>query len=180
MLDNGGFGGGQIGYNWQNAFSLSHHFLLGVETDFQGTGIDHTGNGTLTNLTTGVVSPDIHHRSIDELGTVRGRAGLTFDRTLFYVTGGFAYGNVDNTFDNLTNGHFYKADGYQTGYVIGGGIEYKLTPAWSLKTEYQYIELAKDRPIDSLGGYVITKDTEVNTLRAGLNYHFGSGYEPLK
>src|SRR5258706_13123413 len=35
----GGFGGGQIGYNWQGAFGLGSHLVLGVEADIQGAGI---------------------------------------------------------------------------------------------------------------------------------------------
>jgi opacity protein-like surface antigen len=34
----GGFGGGQIGYNWQGA--LGSRLVLGVEADFQGAGIE--------------------------------------------------------------------------------------------------------------------------------------------
>ena len=48
MKDEGGFGGGQIGYNWQGAL-LSPHVVLGVEADFQGAGIDHSTGITFNN-----------------------------------------------------------------------------------------------------------------------------------
>ena len=38
ILDEGGFGGGQIGYNWQGI--LHPRLVLGIEADIQGTGID--------------------------------------------------------------------------------------------------------------------------------------------
>jgi outer membrane immunogenic protein len=172
VLDDGAFGGAQAGYNWQGAFGLSRQLVLGAEADFEGTGIAHAGYGTLTDLTTHVTYPDYHKRSIGEFGTIRGRAGYAWERTLFYVTGGFAYGTERNIFDNLTTGNIYKADGLQTGYILGGGFEYKITPTWSLKAEYQYIDLAGDRPVGDLGGYVSTRDTELNTFRSGVNFHF--------
>jgi outer membrane immunogenic protein len=177
--DNGGFGGGQIGYNVQGAFGMSP-LVLGIEVDFQGTGIDHTGNGTLRNLSTGAVYPDLHTRSIDDFGTVRGRLGYACGSALVYFTGGFAYGSEKNVFDNLATNNIYRADGTQTGYVLGGGVEYKIAAAWSFKAEYQFVDLAADRPIGNLGGYVITKDTELNTVRGGLNFHFNSPVDPLK
>ncbi len=60
----------------------------------------------------------------------------------------------------------------QPGYAPGGGIEYKFASQWSFKVEYQFVELDADQPIGSLGGYVVTKDTELNTVRGGINYHF--------
>ncbi len=180
ILDNGGFGGGQLGYNWQGGFGLGSHLVLGVEADIQGAGIDNSANSQLVSLTTGASSPDLHNISIDYFGTVRGRIGYAWEQTLFYFTGGFAYGNVNNSFLDLApGGHSYKTDHLQSGYVLGGGVEYKLNPAWSLKAEYQYIDLSHDNATDGLGGYVVTKDTELHTVRGGINYHLGTA-EPLK
>ncbi len=179
--DDGGFGGGQIGYNWQGAFGLSPHLVLGIETDFQGSDIDHSRNGTIT-WSNGTVDNQIHSRSIDDFGTVRGRVGYAFGPTLAYFTGGFAYGDKDNEFNDSGPNRpgLYKDDGMKTGYVLGGGVEYQFAPAWSFKAEYQFIELGNDNATDGTGYYVRTKDTELNTVRGGVNYHFGSIYEPLK
>ncbi len=126
--DDGGFGGGQIGYYWQGAFGLHPNLVLGVEADFQGSGIDNSRYGTLT-FNNGNIDPDLHKRSIDDFGTVRGRIGYAFGPTLAYFTGGFAYGNKNNEFDDLTTGNVYKDSGMHAGYVLGGGLEYKLNPA---------------------------------------------------
>ncbi len=179
IADNGGFGGGQIGYNWQGALGISRMLVLGAEADFQGTGIDHSGNGTLT-WPSGLTHNDSHQRSIPDFGTVRGRVGIALERTLFYFTGGFAYGSEKNSILDLSTQKLYKSDGTHPGYVLGGGVEYKFSPAWSLKAEYQFIDLDNDRPVDSTGGYVITKNTELNTFRGGINYHFNSPLDPLK
>lgn len=61
------------------------------------------------------------------------------DRTLIYFTGGFAFGEVES------KGHFlrtpFDVTETQTGYVLGGGLKYKINPAWSIKGEYQFLSL---------------------------------------
>jgi outer membrane immunogenic protein len=173
----GGFGGGQIGYNFQ-----SGSIVYGVETDFQGSGISDRVTGT-TALGNGFTSRE----SIDWFGTVRARLGYSFGRVLVYGTGGFAYGNVrerallaDTGGDSASLG----ANGTQTGWVAGGGIEYKVTPNWSVKGEYQHIDLGTEKlyGFDSGGSAVTTNslETSFDTVRLGLNYRFGGGAEPLK
>ena len=39
---------------------------------------------------------------------------------------------------------------------------------------------AYDNATDGTAAYIRTKDTEMNTVRGGINYHFNSTYEPLK
>jgi outer membrane immunogenic protein len=172
----GGFGGGQIGYNFQ-----SGSFVYGVETDFQGGDI----SDRITGTTSGLNSYNTRE-SIDWFGTVRGRVGYSFGNTLFYGTGGFAYGDVRQR-ASLTNGVdsvTLSNSNTQTGYVVGGGVEYKINPAWSLKAEYQYIDLgtAKLNGLETTGAAAGTTnlDTNFSTVRLGLNYRFGGGYEPLK
>jgi outer membrane immunogenic protein len=158
----GGFAGGQIGYNWQGGFGLGRSWVFGIEADFQGGDIsdsDAFGDRSRMNW----------------FGTVRGRMGYAMGPTLFYATGGFAYGNVENGFPG------FRVSQTQTGYVVGGGVEYKFNPAWSLKAEYQFISLdASDFNGPGALGAFERNTTEVNTVRVGVNYHFGSGYEPLK
>ena len=81
---NGGFGGGQIGYNIQRG-----NIVFGGEADIQGANITTSG------------AP-----SVDYFGTVRARAGYAIDRALVYGTGGFAYGgsNNSNTAHNTGDG----------------------------------------------------------------------------
>jgi outer membrane immunogenic protein len=198
---NGGFGGGQIGYNLQRG-----HLVFGIESDLQGSGIG--GNARTTTIQTDVQNaPDVvtsvsAHSSLDWFGTVRGRLGYAFDRTLIYGTGGFAFGGVS---DRLTSSVEFnstgtsspasaKSDATRTGYVLGGGLEYALTPAWSLKAEYQYLNLGtsslstatvQNDSSDPFGGPetgsgTLKVDHTYHTVRAGLNYHILPAYEPLK
>jgi outer membrane immunogenic protein len=171
----GGFGGGQAGYNWQ----ANSNLILGIEADIQGAGI--TGTGSFADF-----GGTAHVKSqVDMFGTVRGRAGLAAGQALIYFTGGLAYGNVDNQVA-FNPGVTYGKSGFATGYVLGGGLEYKVNPSWSLKGEYQYINLGKNDPAAPSGtafsyfpGNVVNDDA-FHTVRLGLNYHVAPAYEPLK
>jgi len=174
VLDDGGFGGGQIGYNWQGIWHP--HFVFGIEADIQGSGIDNRGLATL--IPSGNIAN--HEISIDYFGTVRGRLGYAAGPLLIYGTGGFAYGGVNIRFHVPATGNVFTTNNAQPGFAAGGGLEYKFSRAWSVKAEYQYIDLDHDNAVSSSGSFIRTKDTELNTVRAGINYHFGSVYEPLK
>jgi outer membrane immunogenic protein len=165
----GGFGGGQIGYNWQGAWHP--HLVLGIEADIQGSGISDS-----VSVIPGLVSGK---SELDWFGTVRGRLGYSFGSALIYGTGGFAYGNVTNSITVL--GVTASRSETQTGWVAGGGIEYKIAPNWSAKAEYQFLSLDANDPNGPgrLGDFESGR-SEVHTVRAGLNYFVGSTYAPLK
>ena len=164
----GGFGGGQVGYNFQ-----SGSLVYGVETDFQGAAIGSSVSGYSADD-----KAFTSRENIDWFGTVRGRVGYAFGPALLYGTGGFAYGNVNQRAS--LGSDVFGSSTTQTGYTVGGGIEYKFTPNWSLKAEYQYIDLGSEKLGDNLGAVTNPLDTSLQTVRAGLNYRFGSSYEPLK
>jgi outer membrane immunogenic protein len=179
ILDEGGFGGGQIGYNLQGI--LHPHLVLGIEADIQGASIDNKGVTTL--LPSG--NQANHEINIDYFGTVRGRLGYAAGPVLIYGTGGFAYGSVFNQFRVPATGNIFTADSVRPGFVAGGGVEYKVSPAWSVKAEYQYLDFDHENAVFTSGGparasFVTTGDQQLNTLRLGVNYHFGNAYEPLK
>jgi len=192
LSQDGGFGGGQLGYNWQ-----SGHLVFGAETDIQISGVSGSVIGAPS-----AGSWDTYSLAgnLDWFGTVRGRLGYAFGPALIYGTAGLAYGKVES---DITYASLYpskvggKPAGFQatgnshqenleTGYVVGGGIEYAISPKWTVKAEYQYIDLGSHTAttIDEYSQTVFlhakVEDT-YNTVRAGLNYHIGEvGYEPLK
>ena len=175
----GGFGGGQIGYDWQGVLG-TRQLVVGIETDFQGGGVSNKSFD---------VSGDAFKMNVDWFGTVRGRLGYAPGSTLFYFTGGFAYGHLTQSAQD-TNDAFYKSSTTATGYVLGGGLEYKFHPSWSVKAEYQYLNFGKkdaglgnpgsEAPgTASLNGFKITDDA-YHTVRIGMNYWISSAYVPLK
>ncbi len=188
----GGFGGGQIGYNYQ-----LNRFVLGVEADIQGT--DMTGSASASTSAGPTAASTQRETSLDWFGTVRGRLGYSFDRTLVYFTGGFAYGENSASSSVILDekdvtGGVYKyspsSSGIHTGYVLGGGLEYALTHDWSIKGEYQYFDLGATSGYfgyhiypqygECLARGYVTTEHDFNTVRVGLDYHISQGWAPLK
>ena len=189
----GGFiGGGQIGYNWQFAGS----FVAGVEADIQG--LTHS-NGAGTAATSAfVLAPLIAStlsstKTVDYLGTVRGRVGFLATPTLLaFGAGGLAYGGVDssaslfqvgdNGFVGFGAGRFSDT---RVGWTAGGGLEWMFSPNWSAKAEYAYYDLGSvnyssvaSSSFFITPAYVVTRSTarfNGHIVRAGLNYHFNWG-----
>jgi outer membrane immunogenic protein len=170
----GGFGGGQVGYNWQ---AQGSDLILGLEADLQRAGINDSR--TITSVGSDVLQFPFKS-SLEWFGTVRGRFGYASGTSLVYATGGFAFGEI-NSFAAVEGP--LKKDGTATGYVVGGGYEYKLSPVWSVKAEYQYINLGKNDPtFENLKAsqFVRVNEDAFHTVRIGLNYHLVPVYEPLK
>jgi outer membrane immunogenic protein len=127
-------GGMHGGYNWVN-----NTFLLGAEADLSATGWSTTA--LFPDNTERAVQTSVHF-----LGTVRGRLGLTFDRTLLYVTGGLAY--TQGKFlgvspgGTLTFGKFTK-----WGWVAGGGAEWMFARNFSVRAEGLWYSFRSSKPI---------------------------------
>ena len=193
-------GGGQLGYNYQ--LTPGNGLVLGAEADAEYVGL-HRKRSTqststitvpnLPNVSFNDVDRYVGESSTDALFTVRGRAGYAFDRFLVYGTGGLAladirtrgtYTSTETTYqegkvkdvDSGTMKHF-RQTGIQTGYAVGGGIEYALPQfdnagnAVTLRVEYLHYDLGRRTiKIDETLKAKVTN--EGNLIRAGLNYKF--------
>jgi outer membrane immunogenic protein len=159
---NGFVGGGQIGYNWQIG-----NFVLGLEADIQGTTIGRSD--TFFVGAPGVaVTVD---RDLNWFATVRGRAGLAFDRVMIYATGGWAYVDygVDVTVAGLVGA---SAGSSKSGWTVGGGLEWAFLPNWSVKFEYLYVEIDDVSIFPFALVAPINVEGQLNVIRAGVNYRF--------
>lgn len=89
-------------------------------------------------------------RRLRDVMTIRARAGFTTGRTLFYGTGGLAYGNIRNSFttSNTANAFTDNGNEHGWGYTFGGGVEQRLGAHFSIGLQYLY------RSIDA-GDYVV-------------------------
>jgi outer membrane immunogenic protein len=181
-----GFNGGiQAGYNWQSA-----NWLFGVEADIQGSSQrDNRACVQLCNPTVAPASFAAYDATLPWFGTVRGRFGVSVGQTLFYATGGYAYGNVKTKITTLFAGTTTNVELSNTrgGWTVGGGIETPFTflvsvlgNNWTSKTEYLYVDLGTSTgafTFTALGVPVTaTNSTQVHEhiFRTGLNYHFNS------
>lgn len=178
LSPDGFIGGAQIGYNLQ-----AGNLVYGVEADFQGsTQQDHKNCLLSCPNATQFITAD---QKLQWFGTVRGRAGYSLGSSLFYVTGGLAYGNVKTRVQETLAGIVSidtTFDHTKTGYVVGGGMESPLDifgllgPNWTAKTEYLFIDLGRATDTYTLGPFEHTISTKVqeHVFRTGLNYHFNS------
>lgn len=103
-------------------------------------------------------------------GTIRARAGITLDRTLFYATAGVAFAELD-TASFGTAGETSWSDDVDTGLAVGGGIEHALTQNISLKVEYLHMDFG-DSETYVAGSGSTSVDNDVDVVRAGLNFKF--------
>src|SRR5215470_8922640 len=83
----GVIGGGQIGYNWQFApwFGWGTGTVLGIEADIQGSSQRSTIDLAFFDPRFGANFSGNVEDKLEWFGTVRGRAGIAFDRVLWYA-----------------------------------------------------------------------------------------------
>jgi len=99
---------------------------------------------------------DTLHSRTDFIGTIAGRVGVAWDRTLLYAKGGGAwvhdkYWEVDSAGAFSPVGTvFAEADEVRWGWMVGAGIEHAFAPNWSAKVEYNYLDLGTRRLAFSL------------------------------
>ncbi|MCO4318299.1 porin family protein [Phyllobacterium sp. 21LDTY02-6] len=158
-IEQSGFiGGGQIGYNYQ-----INNWVIGLEADFQGAGLEDSTAGSVDGI--GVEAES----SIDWFGTLRPRVGYAWDRTLIYGTGGLAYGRV-NYKAAVEGDTFLDQDKTRAGWVAGAGIEHAFTDHLTAKLEYQYVNFGKYTVSED--GFSTEATPDFHSVRVGLNYKF--------
>ncbi len=161
----GAYDGGHLGYGWgesgtndisgwtggvQGGYNMQMGaFVVGIEADLGLAGISDDNGGVRTE--------------IDALGSVRGRAGITFDQFLLYGTGGFSFAGITAKSGGNSD------DVWTAGWVIGVGAEAMLTANWTARIEAFYYDLGRDT--FSLG-VPVSLDSDSTVLRAAINYRF--------
>src|SRR5262249_46474172 len=171
----------------------------GVEADAQWSGQSDSAcvsaclpagaNGTLLSL--------IDEQKLNWFGTARARVGwIAPSGTLWYATGGAAFGQVEQTL-TLAAKPFFFAGGTtastasfsheRVGWTVGGGVEAPLAGNWSAKAKYLYVDLGHvpDSFSRALGAALVPATTQATTssysihdhiVRFGLNYRFGEPF----
>jgi opacity protein-like surface antigen len=190
-----GYGfGGQIGYNRQLG-----NWVYGLEAD--ATWLASNGTATCGAYSGYYISANCGARP-DANGTVTGRIGLALGpagHTLAYAKGGFAWqhtnvsaANNNTEFASLVVPQMSSASLTQAGWTVGAGIEQALTPAWSVKFEYDYLNFGHQggvtipgsaflNPTGQAGTFSYTLappgaanvSSNVHMVKLGLNYKLG-------
>jgi outer membrane immunogenic protein len=163
--------GGQLGINWQ--FSS---FVLGVEGDASWSGIDDDEDTFSDDADDFGVNAEV-----DWLASVRGRAGLAFDRFMVYGTGGVAFAEFSTDLEDAS-GIFDDGDDdgeTEVGWVAGGGVEFLVTDNVSLGAEYlhySFDDIESPTFVATQGGQAFGGggDGDIDVIRGRVNVKFGS------
>lgn len=168
--------GVQIGYNWQ----LAPNFVFGLEGEYSWANI----SGTETTISTvprflGFASASTTNLRDFALGTAR--IGYAAGSYLLYAKGGVAYGESNGSgIATNANGTLFETSTHfssRGGGVVGVGGEWMFAPGWSAKIEYDHIffdvkQVAITGTVDTS---VSSSGSNVDLIRAGVNYHFNWG-----
>lgn len=103
---------------------------FGLEADFEGTSgsVDHTQNSWYWT---------VKNRWQTSL---RGRASVKLGGMRAYATGGLAIARVDHDYRSTDVNHpeSYRVTRTPAGYIVGGGLERRLSDRLSARLEYRY------------------------------------------
>ena len=185
---NGGILGGQVGFNWQTG-----NWVLGAEAQMSWAEIrkgvlwtdpepspwtdpnpEPVKGGRVTTVRTGT--------TVEHLGSIAGRAGYAWDRSLFYVKGGAAWAHdVYRAFNANTANETVIAStsGTRWGWMVGAGYEYAFFGNWSAKVEFNYLDFGNESvTLTSIPGATPPTRTfdvrqDIALVMVGINYRFG-------
>ena len=174
-------GGVQFGFN----HIFADRFLVGVETDASFPDDMRSGQNVYSAFA-GIYRLE---DKVEAFGTARARVGVASDAWLLYATGGLAvsrerlqraqqvltpFGGVAGPGDIDT---FWQ---WRYGLAIGGGAEVRLSPDWSAKLEYLYVDLGDGNFRDNSDIVDVAHDFNLkgsgdyafSTVRATVKYRF--------
>ncbi|UGY17500.1 outer membrane protein [Bradyrhizobium septentrionale] len=174
--------GAFAGYNWQY-----DDVVVGIDASYMHGkfGGSSTASKELVSGTalTDTLFHDVRVDSsaaiqINDMATIRGRAGYAWGCFLPYIFGGVAFGNADisrsvtvhDAVSTTISGPFtplatLNANDVQHnhliyGYTGGLGFDVNITGGLFMRAEWEYVR------------FTSTVDTTINTVRAGLGYKF--------
>ena len=196
----GVIGGAHVGYNWQ-----INQWVIGLEGAVEGTNLNNRvlmpfGIAGLYNTSTagfsniggsvgGFVRSDVQ-------GSVRARAGYSWDRLLIYGTAGAAFGAFSTAYNfggedvvpgsimviapgvSTAAGQGYYATGTnamtRVGWTAGGGVEYAVNNNWSVEAEYRYSDFGHLTDVTPGLACATSRHLAQNQVETGFSYKFDS------
>ena len=153
--------GGHAGFMYQVG-----QWVFGVEGTY--TRLD------LSETTVSVLSADRSNaHDLNNMATVVGRIGMAWDRSLFYVQGGWATAETDfNRFVTSTGATTANSSDWDNGWTAGVGAAYAFTNNIIFGVEYNFARIDIDNRIQTLAPGFAGTDT-VNG--ATVNLHSVTG-----
>jgi outer membrane immunogenic protein len=183
--------GGHLGYNWQIT-----NWLIGIEGDFDGTGINNSTTRIAADPLGGAggfaTDGFMQQTQIQWLASIRGRLGWVVGPNLFYITGGGAWEQVHSTVllstDTLANVFSTSAttsfNTTKSGWVAGLGYERMIANDWIVRAEYLHYGFngssTTPLPITCTffgaagvcGQNILNGNNHADVVRLGVSYKF--------
>lgn len=114
-------------------------FVVGGVAEISGADVDDTVTGFSTTP-----ASYVFRRELDKLAALRLRAGFAAGDALIYATGGYAAGEITNSFFTSNGANSFTArvdEDRAEGSQFGGGVEYRLAPNLTITGEYLVTDL---------------------------------------
>jgi len=179
-------GGVRAGYDWRLG-----GLVVGAVAEIGGADVEDSVTGFST-------TPAAYEfrRELQSLAAIRARVGFALgENLLLYGTGGYARGQVDNSFRTTNGANSFTArmdEEDADGWQAGAGFEYRLAPGLTFVTEYIRTELDAPDYVIRVGQgtapatnpFVLAPNTTgtdirrssddltLNSLRIGMNWRF--------
>ena len=181
------------GYQWHFKTWQTGGFVIGME--YSGAAnLSEYGDGTACAPAGAAVALTCQTR-MENLFTLGGRLGFTWDRFMLYGSGGWAGATVNTReADTATGLGVNTTRGWHSGWYAGGGIDYVFYQTkgtdWILGVEYQHIDFADSvrHFVGTVPVGIATRDVDLTAdyVRAKLTVKlngpygfFGSGAGPV-
>ena len=165
----GGLIGGQFGYRWQ-----AGPWVFGLEAQ-----------GDWANIRNSRVSlqnpANTFKSTLNGLGLFTGQIGYAANDVLFYAKGGAAVGSQNfGLYSTVTGTGLAYAERTRWGGVVGAGLEYGITPNWTVGVEYDYLWRVSDSNVwatpllaPAVTSISTNTKTDVSMVTLRVNYKFG-------
>ena len=169
------FSGFQAGYNYK----MPSGVLVGVEADVSAPNT-LMGSQTFSSPAIGQAS---YAEKVEYSGTLRGRVGYVRNNWLIYGTAGYAW-----SYDQFIRSHLAgtpaggtavpntveKSHAWRNGWATGVGVELPVASSWTANLEYLFTAFGVQGMAFPAGAQRFDSDLTMQSVRLGLNYHFGA------
>jgi outer membrane immunogenic protein len=171
-MSGSGVFGGQLGCDYQGGpWFLGGNWVVGLQGQFSGSTVTGTNQDQFN-------APWTLRDKIDWYGSLTGRFGTTItDQWLLYVRGGVAWAHnkleIENSGQTLGTPSMTNV-----GWTLSTGIEYAITPAWSLFLETSYYNFGDKNVgfpgnvVTANGPFTVKTSQTLETIQVGVSYHF--------
>lgn len=114
------------------------------------------------------------NEQLEYVASLRGRLGYSWGSWTPFVTGGIAWASTRFSRTDLATGNEdANPSNVRLGYVMGGGVDYRLDSRWSTRLEYLYTNLGLTGFLFNSASARYDSQYDLHRFRVALNYKFG-------